>query len=217
MKFSFTEQVDMILVYGEAQQNSIRAQALYAERYPDRSHPSHRMFQRLCQKLRETGSLTTRTSKRQKRVRHENNETDVLSIVYANPHISSRQIERELDISQRSVLRILAQHKFHPYHMHLHQELHGTDFENRVRFCQWMQHQMHINNEFFSLILFIDEASVTNFGQVNLHNIVSNMKQRIIEACATISPEELRNVCASGIRRLQCCIDANGHHFEHLL
>jgi len=41
------------------------------------------------------------------------------------------------------------------------------------------------------------------------------MKQRIIAACATISPQVLRSVHASGIERLQCCINANGHHFEH--
>jgi len=35
-----------------------QGQALYIERYPDRMHPSHRIFQRICKKLRETGSLT---------------------------------------------------------------------------------------------------------------------------------------------------------------
>ncbi|EZA55737.1 hypothetical protein X777_04156 [Ooceraea biroi] len=44
-----------------------------------------------------------------------------------------------------------------------------------------------------------------------------NMKQRIISACATISPEVLRNVRVLGIQRLQRCIDVNGHHFKHLL
>jgi len=42
-----------------------------------------------------------------------------------------------------------------------------------------------------------------------------NMKQRIIATYATISPQVLRSVRASGIERLQCCINANGHHFEH--
>jgi len=31
---------------------------------------------------------------------------------------------------------------------------------------------MHINNEFFSLILFIDEASFTDYGLANLHNML---------------------------------------------
>jgi len=42
--------------------------------------------------------------------------------------------------------------------------------ENRVTFCQWV-HQMEINNEFLSLILFTDEASFTNYGLANLHNM----------------------------------------------
>jgi len=42
-----------------------------------------------------------------------------------------------------------------------------------------------------------------------------NMKQRIIAVCATINAKVLRSVRASGIERLQCCINANEHHFEH--
>jgi len=118
--FSFNEQVDMLLIYGETQQNSIRAQALYVNRYPNRTHPSHRMFQQLCKKLRETGSLAARTSKRQKKTCHEDNKINVFAMVHANPQISSRQIERESGISKSSVLRILAEYKFHPYHISLH-------------------------------------------------------------------------------------------------
>ncbi|KZC15158.1 hypothetical protein WN55_07986 [Dufourea novaeangliae] len=44
-----------------------------------------------------------------------------------------------------------------------------------------------------------------------------NMKQRIIAACARISSETIRHAHDAAIRRLQLCIDANGHHFEHLL
>lgn len=92
-------------------------------------------------------------------------------MVHANPQISSRQIERESGISKSSVLRILAEYKFHPYHISFYQELHGMDFENRVTFCQWIQHQMHVNKDLFSLILFTDEASFTNYGHVNLRNM----------------------------------------------
>ncbi|KZC07313.1 hypothetical protein WN55_07724, partial [Dufourea novaeangliae] len=44
-----------------------------------------------------------------------------------------------------------------------------------------------------------------------------NMKQRIIAAGAKISSETIRPARDAAIRRLQLCIDANGHHFEHLL
>jgi len=87
----------------------------------------------------------------------------ILRLVY------DRQNVRQA-LGPKNILRILAKYKFHSYHICLHQELHGTDFVNHVTFCQWIQHQMHINNEFYSLILFTDEASFTNYDLVNLHN-----------------------------------------------
>jgi len=77
-----------------------RAQALYIEWYLNRMHFSHRMFQRICKKLRETENLTTQKSKRRKRVCHEDNEINVLATVNGNPQISSRQIERESGIKR---------------------------------------------------------------------------------------------------------------------
>lgn len=67
MKFSFSEQVDMLLIYGEVQRNFVIAKTLYAERHPDRTCPSHRMFQRLCEKLRQIDSLTARIGERRKK------------------------------------------------------------------------------------------------------------------------------------------------------
>ncbi|CAK9814796.1 hypothetical protein ANTQUA_LOCUS8218 [Anthophora quadrimaculata] len=171
MKFSFEEQVDMILIYEEIRQNSIRAQALYAERYPHHTHSSHRPFQRLCKKLKETGNLGTRETSRRKRASDERNEVGVLAIVAHNPQISPRQIERESGIGRRSVLRILARHIFYPYHISVHQNLHGTDFMNRVLFCQWALHKIQMDETFFSSILFTDEARFTNHGNLNLHNM----------------------------------------------
>jgi len=44
-----------------------------------------------------------------------------------------------------------------------------------------------------------------------------NIKKHCISgSAATISSQVLRNVRASGIERLHCCINANGHHFETL-
>ena len=49
--------------------------------------------------------------------------------------------------------------------------MHGTDFENRVRFCQWFLQQVHNDNCFLQKVLFTDEATFTNFGQINLRNM----------------------------------------------
>lgn len=91
--YPFEEQVDMILIYGECQQNSVRAKNLYAERYPNRTQPSRRTFKNVYDKLRRTGSLNTQKSEREKRVTNEGNEIGVLAMVAQNPRVSSRQIE----------------------------------------------------------------------------------------------------------------------------
>ena len=63
---------------------------------------------------------------------YENNAAAILAFAALNPHANSRQMEKKSEISQRSVLRILHQHKFHPYRMSLHQDLYGNDLLKRV-------------------------------------------------------------------------------------
>ena len=71
-------------------------------------------------------------------------------------------MEKKSGICQRSVLRILHQHKFHLYRMSLHQDLYGNDFLKRVNFCNWIRRK---------IMCFSDEASFANTGNVNRHNM----------------------------------------------
>ena len=80
-------------------------------------------------------------------------------------------MEKKSVTSQRSVLRILDQHKFHPYRMSLHQDLYGNDFLKRVNFCNWIRREMRTDVSFLSHVLFSDEANFTNTGNVNRHNM----------------------------------------------
>jgi len=59
---------------------------------------------------------------------HDFNENDtrvitVLAVVHLDPHISTRQIEREIGIPQSTVSRILKALRYHPYHITLTQAL----------------------------------------------------------------------------------------------
>ncbi|KOC64178.1 hypothetical protein WH47_12480, partial [Habropoda laboriosa] len=99
----------------------------------------------------------------------ETNEIGVLAVGTCNPQISSQQIKHESTISKRNVLRIFARY-FHPYHIGLHKDLHGTDFMNPAVFCQRAQHETQMNATFSSSILFIDETTFTNHGNLNLHD-----------------------------------------------
>ncbi|KAJ8979725.1 hypothetical protein NQ317_006361 [Molorchus minor] len=87
------------------------------------------------------------------------------------PHTSSRALSFDLGISQTSILRILKRHKFHPFHVSLHQELHGDDFYTRVTFCQWAREQLRTDVNIFHQVLFSDESSFTSYGEVNRHNM----------------------------------------------
>jgi hypothetical protein len=45
---------------------------------------------------------------------------------------------------------------------------------------------------------------------------ISNLKQSIISAFSPLDSDLCKKVCESVPERLQRCIDANGHQFEHL-
>jgi len=57
-------------------------------------------------------------------------------------------------------------------------------------------------------------------GNIKKHCISGNAdhtgKYEATHYCSMCdNPQVLRSVRAFGIERLQCCIDVNGHHFEH--
>jgi hypothetical protein len=62
------------------------------------------------------------------------------------------------------VLRILREHRFHPYKVQLAQGLHEDDAGRRREFCEWMS-----RNE-DSSIFFSDKAIFHLSGHVNRHN-----------------------------------------------
>ncbi|KZC06173.1 hypothetical protein WN55_07346 [Dufourea novaeangliae] len=111
----------MVFVYEERRQIVRNAVRLYAERFPERVTPSRSAFTHVIKSFQETGRV----------------DNKIRRTVTQNPHASTRQLARESGISQRSVLRILHLNKFHAFHVSLHQELHGNDFQNRVNFYEW--------------------------------------------------------------------------------
>ena len=70
-----------------------------------------------------------------------------LKVVEYSSHVSTRQISRQSGISQSSVLWILHDYKMDSHCLYLHQELHWSDFQNRVQFAEWFLHQ--VNGMFF--------------------------------------------------------------------
>lgn len=127
------EIVDMIMILGECHGVYVHAAALYAERYPNRRHPTYITIRDLTARARE-GRL------HRERRHHEYGENDnrvltVLALVHLNPHISSREIENQHGIPKSAVLRILNAQRYHAYHITLTQELTPRQFAERLQFC----------------------------------------------------------------------------------
>ena len=153
----FQEYFDMLMVLGECRKHYGNAQDLYAALYPDRQQKSHNAFKRLADRFCRFGTVKQKTRVKRRPIFNENNAAAILIFAALNLYASSSQMEKKREISQRSVLRILHQHKFHPYHMLLHQDLYGNDFLKRVKFCNWILRKMRTDVSFLSHVLFSDD------------------------------------------------------------
>jgi len=93
-------------------------------------------FKRLSECFIAYGTVKKkRKEHRRKTATNDENAINILAAVQLNSMINTRQIEREYELSRRSILRILHEIyiKFHPYH--LHQNLEEPDFVSRMNFC----------------------------------------------------------------------------------
>lgn len=166
--YSPSEIVDMIIEYGRSNENSRECTRQYALRYPDRRCPSHVTIISLITRARK-GKLDR---KRKKKFLTDDNalNIDVLGMTVINPQISQRTISRELNICQKTVQRILKANNFHAYHIQRHQALTEYQKQKRVASCHWGLGKLQEDPNFFDKVLFTDESSFQNIGDINCHN-----------------------------------------------
>ncbi|KAJ8872114.1 hypothetical protein PR048_025716 [Dryococelus australis] len=127
----------------EGRRNPSQSEQLYRERYLDNT-PSYRgMFSRL-----QRNRLRTRTD--------EAAEVVVLAAVAGHPHVNTRQIEAKIGIPKTSARLMLKHHAVHSNHV-----------ENLVVLCQWAQHQIVANSNFFPDDIFTYVSSYYDSYQVN--------------------------------------------------
>jgi len=131
-RYTTAEKIKIILLYGECGQLLDLTINLYAAQFPEANKFSSRTtVHRVVNQFLNDRSVHPKKRKRKNTVTNSNNEVMVLATIAQDPQISSRTISRTSGISQRSVLRILNQHKFYPYRISLHQDLRGNDFVPR--------------------------------------------------------------------------------------
>lgn len=111
MPFTNDEAVDLLAVYFECYQNAAIAERQYAMRYPNRRQYGRRVFLRLVERLRATGSIHRPVFRRRRTVRSEENIINVLAYIQFDPHVSTRTLSLELGIPRTTVQRILEEYR----------------------------------------------------------------------------------------------------------
>jgi len=94
----------MIYAYGFCDGNSVHAVAEYKRRFPNCRIPTQRVFTRVYQTLRDTGTLP-RVRIAAKRDVNESVDEDegIVQMVQSSPHASTRRIARRLRVPHTSV------------------------------------------------------------------------------------------------------------------
>lgn len=171
INYSSAELMDMVLIYGESQQNAARACRIYRNRFPGRNQPVPRTIVRAVQRGRDTGSVMSQQGSSGGPRRHLLDEEEaILDLVQENPSTSTRLIARQLNVSQSFVSQVLRTEELHPYHIQRVQALQEEDFPRRVEFCEWLIRQDRVNPNFTSDVLATDESCFTRNGIMNFHN-----------------------------------------------
>lgn len=171
MVYSIAERVEMITLFFKNDECGNRAACLFNQEHPDK-HVSRKYVLDLVSKFRETGSLANkkRDPQRELPVRNEATVVGVLGQVAADPTTSTRKLATVTNIPRTTIRRILKQHKFHPYKIHLVHELNEDDFDRRQEFCEVMSERILANANFLFNICFSDECTFYLNSTVNRHN-----------------------------------------------
>lgn len=122
-------------------------------------------------RFEETGTNKNRAkSGRPNTETSEERQMEVAQSFVEDPHLTVRKASEQLEINRMSIFRNLKMIKFHPYKIHLHQEINDDDFDRRVEFSENMMERIVQNPNFQSLIVFSDESTFQLNGEVNRHN-----------------------------------------------
>jgi len=126
---------------------------------------------RTIQRFEDIGSVKSHSrSGRRKTATNNDKALDVLQSFVENPHISINRIAQEHEIGHASVSKILKLNNWHPYKLHLCQELSKDDFDRRIEFCDLMMEMIVDDPLLLNNIVFSDEATFELTGNVNRHN-----------------------------------------------
>jgi hypothetical protein len=116
---NYADYVEMLIIFGECGRNAREAARIFSDRFPDRPSPDHKTILRVLARAQETGKVLPNRNEiggGARTARTFANEEAILNIVEEDGTRSIREIAQEVDISSRSVHRVMNENIFHPFH-----------------------------------------------------------------------------------------------------
>lgn len=171
--YSPNEIIDILLILGRCRGNYLRAENLYRHEYPHRRYPCRKTIRTLERRARE--GRTTRNRRRRQNINdidgpHEARNMAILAMIAIDPHSSVRVISERLGFPTSTVHRTLKLARLRPYRIQYHQDTPGPDPLNRMAFCRWALRRINRFRDFFKFVMFSDESTFNNRGQINRWN-----------------------------------------------
>ena len=135
--------------------------------------PSASQIRYWKEKLLETGTLVKNRegAGRPVSASGDGNKEAVRNLINESPTISTRELSRATHVSQTSIRRIIKKEGFRPWKLSIHQELYDADPDRRIEFCEGVMRLTEQRPDFYTQIVFSDEATFTLQGTVNKHNL----------------------------------------------
>ena len=101
---------------------------------------------------------------------NDENALNTLLDATENPKTSVHLLALNHSVSRKTIETIVTKEKFHPYKIHLVQELNEDNFDRRVEFTEIIMNIIQQDGNFINRILFSDESMFCLNVHVNRHN-----------------------------------------------
>lgn len=171
-RLSETERIEILMMvgYGDRKRSYKEVCMLFNQAHPNKNINKSTVAKTL-KRFNDTGNVKNRGKIGRPKVKtDEQNSLNILIDLMDNPKVSVEQIALNHGMCRRSVQKILKKEHFHPYKVHLLQEINEDDFDRRLEFCEIMMERLSNVPNFASNIIFSDEATFCLNGHVNRHN-----------------------------------------------
>lgn len=170
MRLSLKQRIEVLIFIGCG--DMVRTQqevcTMFNNKYPEQPI-TQSTVSKIEKKFREFGTVEDLPKSGRPKI-NDDTKLNVFLALEENPHNSVRQVSRDHDVPFTSVHKMLKNEKWHPFKIHLVQELSDDDPDRRMQFSETLMDKCNNDTLFATNIIFSDECTFTLNGEVNKQN-----------------------------------------------